>query len=201
MSDEPRRRIVIVRHAETEWSLSGQHTGRTDLALTEAGRRKAELLGPALDRFDFARAFTSPLRRASETSALSGLSGLAEEHDGLMEWDYGDYEGLTSAEIHEERPDWSLWLHGAPGGESPEEVTRRVDSLVDELRALDGDVVVFSHGHLSRALAVRWVGLPIEAGRLFRLDTGTVSTLSWKRRTRVIDRWNDDAHLREAGEA
>lgn len=201
MSTERRQRIVIVRHAETEWSLSGQHTGRTDIPLTEVGRQKAKILGPTLERYDFTRVLTSPLQRASETCVLAGLGDRAEEHDGLAEWDYGEYEGVTTAEIHEARPDWSLWLDGATGGESPDEVTRRVDPLVDELCKLDGDVVVFSHGHLSRALAVRWVGLPIEAGRLFRLDTGTISTLSWKRQTRVIDRWNDDAHLREAGEA
>lgn len=202
MSDEhPDQRIVLARHAETEWSLSGQHTGSTDLPLTETGRATAGLIGRRLRRERFDTVLTSPLKRAAETCRLAGYGDVAEVRDELREWDYGDYEGATTAEVREERLGWILWRDGAPGGETPAEVERRVDRLVDELRDLcegGGDTLVFSHGHLLRALAVRWVGLPIDAGRLLRLSTGTVSTLGWKRELRVIDVWNDGSHLQEA---
>lgn len=194
--DGLKQRIVIVRHAETEWSLNGRHTGSTDLPLTVSGRRKGGLLGPALAGFGFDRVWTSPLRRAVDTCRLAGLGGAAETRNDLMEWDYGDYEGITTAEIVETRPGWDLWRDGAAGGESPDDVARRVDPIVEELARLGGDAAIFSHGHLSRALAVRWIGLPTEAGRLFALGTGTISVLSWHRDVRVIARWNDDAHLR-----
>lgn len=190
-----KQQIVIVRHAETEWSLDGRHTGSTDLPLTASGLRKGELIGPALARFHFDRVWTSPLRRAAETCRLAGLGGAAETRDDLVEWDYGDYEGITTADIRETRPGWDLWRDGAAGGESPDDVARRVDPVVDELVRLGGDVAIFSHGHVSRALAVRWVGLPMDAGRVFALGTGTISVLSWHRDDRVIERWNDDSHL------
>ena len=187
---------MIIRHAETEWSLNGRHTGSTDLPLTESGRAKGQLIGPALAEFDFEQVWTSPLRRAADTCRLAGLGDIAQTRAELVEWDYGDYEGITTAEITAARPGWDLWRHGAPGGESPADVARRADSLVAELASMGGDVAVFSHGHFSRALAVRWVGLPIEAGRRFALGTGTISVLSWHRDVAVIARWNDGAHVR-----
>lgn len=190
------QQIVIVRHAETEWSLNGRHTGSTDLRLTDTGRLKGKRLGPALAGFHFDRVWTSPLRRAANTCRLAGLGDVAQTRRELLEWDYGEYEGVTTPDIVAERPGWDLWRDGAPGGESPDDVARRVDGLVDDLVRLGGDAAVFSHGHLSRALAVRWVGLPIDAGRLFALGTGTISILSWHRDDRVIARWNDDSHLR-----
>lgn len=194
----PEHQIVLVRHAETTWSLSGRHTGRTDLELTEEGRRKAAHIARCPRGRNFGQALTSPLRRAADTCAITGYAEAAQVRDDLMEWDYGDYEGLTTADIRQQHPGWVLWIHGAPGGESPEDVRRRVDAVVDDLCnrcESDDDVVVFSHGHLLRALAVRWVGLPIRTGRLLRLGTGTVSTLCWKREIRVIDVWNSASQL------
>lgn len=191
---------MLARHAETEWSLSGQHTGRTDLPLTEAGRAKAEMIGRGLDGETFARVLTSPLTRATETCHLAGYGEHAEPRDELLEWDYGDYEGVTTQAVHEQRPDWELWQHGTPGGESPEQVARRADRLVDELSSMsaeDGDVLVFGHGHQLRALAVRWIGLPIEAGRRLRFGTGAISGLGWMHENHVIDFWNDRTHLRD----
>lgn len=193
-----RQRIVIVRHAETEWSLNGRHTGTTDLPLTDSGQLKGDRIGSALSEFRFDLVWTSPLRRAMDTCRIAGLGDRAQTRRELVEWDYGEYEGITTAEIVERRPGWDLWLHGAPSGESPGDIANRVDPLVDELSRFSGDVAVFSHGHFSRALAVRWVGLPIEAGRLFGLGTGAISVLSWHRDVRVIERWNDDAHIRIA---
>lgn len=199
MTTHPEQRVVLVRHAETAWSLSGQHTGTTDLELTDEGRRKAELIAARLDGERFARVLTSPLRRAVETSRIVGYGDEVQVRDDLREWDYGDFEGKTTAEIREEQPGWVLWHDGAPGGETPEQVRPRVDRIVSELGdvcAEGGDALVFAHGHLLRALAVRWVGLPVGDGRLLRLSTGTVSTLGWKREIRVIDTWNDGSHLR-----
>lgn len=192
---QPAQDILLVRHAETEWSLSGRHTGRTDLPLTEEGRRKGERIAERLAGRDFDLVLTSPLERAAETCRIAGYGDVAVVRDELAEWDYGDHEGATTAEIREQDPGWVLWTHGAPGGESPDQVAARVDRIVDELLDAGDDVAVFAHGHLLRALAVRWIGLPIEAGRLFRLRTGTISRLGWKREIRVIDLWNDPSHL------
>lgn len=184
--------IVLVRHGETEWSRSGQHTGRTDIPLTEAGRHQAQLLGARLGRWGFVRVLTSPLRRALETCRLAGLGDRAEVRSDLVEWDYGAYEGRTTAEIRAERPGWSLWTDGTPGGESAADVGARVDPLVAELRASRGDVAVFSHGHVLRVLAARWLGLHPPEGRLFRLSTATISVLGYEREAPVIARWNED---------
>lgn len=189
-------RVVVVRHGETTWSATGRHTSRTDLPLTPAGSESAAALRAALATVTFARVFTSPLRRAAETCELVGLGALAEARSQLREWDYGDYEGLTTAEIRRSAPGWDLWTDGAPGGETPEDVRDRVDRSIREIRSIDGDVAVFSHGHLSRALAARWIGLPVAAGRSFLFTTAAIGVLGWDRGTPVIERWNDDSHLR-----
>lgn len=195
----PDPRIVIVRHAETSWSLTGRHTGRTDLPLTAAGRLKADLVGDVLAPETFEAVFTSPLQRATETCERAGLGERAEVRPELREWDYGDYEGVTTAEIRRSAPGWSLWIDGAPGGEGPEQVQARVDRLLVELRTIDGQVALFSHGHLSRALAVRWINLPIATGQSFLLATGAISVLAVDRGTPVIERWNDDRYLHRGG--
>ncbi len=191
----PNPRIVVVRHAETSWSLTGQHTGRTDLPLTAAGCHKAELVRGALATETFDAVFTSPLQRATETCKRAGLGARAEIRPELREWDYGDYEGITTIDVHRSAPAWSLWTDGAPGGEGPEQVRVRVDRLIEELRSIDGQVALFSHGHLSRALAVRWINLPIAAGQSLLLATGAISVLAVDRGTPVIARWNDDHYL------
>lgn len=182
--------IVLVRHGETEWSRTGRHTGRTDVALTSTGRRQAGEVAACLAGRRFARVLTSPLRRAADTCRLAGLYDTAEVRGVLAEWDYGAYEGRTTAEVRRERPGWSLWRDGAPQGETAAEVGARVDPLVAQLRAAAGDVAVFAHGHLLRVLAARWLGVAPADGRLFALSTATVSLLGWERETAVILRWN-----------
>jgi broad specificity phosphatase PhoE len=189
--------VVLVRHGETEWSRSGRHTGRTDVPLTEAGIRNAELLAPRLGRRRFAAVFTSPLSRASETCRLAGLGETAQVREELLEWDYGEYEGITTQEIRERRPGWLLWRDGSPNGEDARQVGSRVDRLIDEVRHLGGDAALFAHGHVLRVIAARWVGLPPEAGGLLALSTGTVSVLGYEREVAVIRLWNDSSHLSE----
>jgi broad specificity phosphatase PhoE len=182
--------IVLARHGETEWSRDRRHTGKTDIPLTENGRRQASLLRDTLAGRSFARVLSSPLSRALETARQAGLGDRAELVDDLVEWDYGEYEGITTAEIRTRRPDWNLWRDGCPGGEKAADVGRRVDRVLDSLAGLDGDVAVFAHGHVLRVLTARWLGLAPEAGALFKLDTGTLSALGYERETRVITRWN-----------
>jgi probable phosphoglycerate mutase len=182
--------LWLLRHGETEWSRSGRHTGRTDLPLTDAGRRAAQALAPVLARESFVLVLTSPLKRAQATCELAGLGDRAEADADLVEWNYGEYEGLTPAEIHERAPGWLLFTDGAPGGERPEDVGRRVDRAIARARAAPGNVAVFSHGHLLRVLAARWLGWPVAAGQHFLLDTGTVNVLSAYRRAPAIKRWN-----------
>jgi probable phosphoglycerate mutase len=182
--------LVLARHGETEWSRTGKHTGRTDVPLTEEGRVQAELLATSLAGIAFERVYTSPLSRAADTCRLAGLGEACEVRDELLEWDYGDYEGRTTAEIREERPDWLLWRDGCPAGESAAEVGARVDRLLAELDGVAGAVALFAHGHLLRVLAARWLGLPPEDGGLLRLDTATVSVLGWEREVAVVRRWN-----------
>jgi broad specificity phosphatase PhoE len=185
-----RPEVVLVRHGETEWSRAGKHTGRTDVPLTEAGVRDAAALGSALAARRFELVLTSPLSRASETCRLAGLGDVAVPSDDLLEWDYGAYEGRTTAEIRAERPGWSLWRHGVPGGETAEQVGERADRVVAKLRASDGDAAVFAHGHLLRVLAARWLGLDPAEGRLLALDTASLSVLGYERETAVIRLWN-----------
>ncbi len=183
--------IVLVRHAETEWSLTGRHTGRTDIPLTEQGRAAAAALAPRLRGRSFALVLVSPLRRARETCELCGLGAQARPLEQLLEWDYGDYEGLTTAEIHSTRPGWNLWRDGCPGGESAADVGARADSVIAEFEHADGDVAVFSHGHMLRVLGARWIALyPAEGGRL-GLSTGAICVLGHERSTRILARWND----------
>jgi broad specificity phosphatase PhoE len=189
---ERRPQVVLVRHGETEWTKTGQHTGTTDIDLTETGRRQAERLGTVLSGRHFATVLTSPLLRAAETCRLAGLADAAEVRDDLAEWDYGAYEGRTTRDIRAERPGWSLWDDGVPGGESADDVGQRADRLIAELRSLGGDVAVFSHGHLLRVMAARWVGLPPGGGKRLALHTATISVLGYERETRVLVHWNQD---------
>jgi broad specificity phosphatase PhoE len=182
--------ILLVRHGETEWSRDRKHTGRTDIPLTETGRREAVMLRDALAGRSFARVLSSPLSRALETCRRAGLGDRVELTDDLREWDYGEYEGITTAEIREQRPDWYLWRDGCPGGETAADVGRRADRAIASLSGVEGDVALFAHGHVLRVLTARWLGLGPEAGALFKLDTGTLSALGYERETRVITRWN-----------
>lgn len=186
------QQVFLVRHGETEWTLTGQQTGLTDIPLTDRGRAEAEALRAELSPRIFAAVLSSPLSRALETCRLACPGDQCETTEDLMEWDYGEYDGMTTPEIRDQRPKWSLWLDGAPGGETAAAVGVRVDRLIKEIRALDGDgdVAVFGHGHTLRVLGARWVGLPPVDGRLFALDPATISVLGYERETAVIRRWN-----------
>ena len=185
--------VVLVRHGQTEWSLSGQHTGTTDIPLTDQGRRDAEALGERLSEWQFSGVLTSPLARALETCRLAGLGDRAETTPDLREWDYGEYEGRRTDDIRKERPGWGIWLHGVPGGETVEDLGRRADRVLDEARSADGDVALFAHGHVLRIVGARWIGLPPDHGRLLALSTASISVLGWERETAVIERWNEMA--------
>jgi broad specificity phosphatase PhoE len=187
----PAQEVVLVRHGETEWSRSGQHTGRTDIPLTDEGRLQAEAVGAALRGRTFAIVLTSPLQRAAETCRIAGFGDVVSVRDDLREWDYGEYEGLKTVDIRRERPGWTLWYDGVPGGETAAEVAARADRVIAELRAADGDALVFAHGHFLRVLTARWLGLEPEAGRLFALDPATVSVLGYERETAVVRLWNE----------
>jgi probable phosphoglycerate mutase len=182
--------IVVVRHGETEWSASGRHTSRTDLPLTERGRERARRLRGVLADRSFALVLSSPLRRARETCELAGFGDVAVIDDDLHEWDYGEYEGLTTPQIREGRPDWSLWRDGCPGGESPEQVGQRADKVLSRLRDGGDDYLLFAHGHIIRVIAARWVGEPPAFGARLALSTGAVSTLGFERETEVVAEWN-----------
>jgi broad specificity phosphatase PhoE len=182
--------LLLARHGETEWSANGRHTGRTDLQLTERGRSRARGLAAPLGGRVFDLVLTSPLRRAVETCELAGLGDQAQVRDDLREWDYGAYEGVTTVEIHERRPDWSLWRDGCPDGETAADVGERADRVVAEIRAAGGDAVAFGHGHMLRVLTARWLGLPAEDGALFVLGTGALCALGYEHGTPVIVNWN-----------
>jgi broad specificity phosphatase PhoE len=187
--DEAGDEVWLVRHGETEWSRDGRHTSTTDLSLTDEGRRVAERLRGRLDHASFSLVLTSPRRRALDTARLTGHGEATIDVD-LAEWDYGDLEGLTTRQIRERYPDWSIWQGPVPGGESAAQVSDRLDRVVDRCRVADGHVLLFGHGHSLRALAARWLGLPVADGRLLKLDTATVSVLGWERETPVVLRWN-----------
>jgi len=182
--------LWLVRHGETEWSLSGQHTGRTELPLTRTGEQQAREIKKFLRGRRFGIVLTSPLLRATETCRLAGYGDNAIVDENLQEWDYGEYEGRTTPEIHEHRPGWSLWRDGVPGGESIEQVATRAQAVIDRALANSGDALLFAHGHLLRILACCWLGLPPEDGRLFSLGTAKVTTLGYEHQARVITRLN-----------
>ena len=190
-------RVLLVRHGATEWSTTGQHTGRTDIPLTVEGRRQAERLRVRLAREQFALVLVSPLQRARETAARAGFGAVAEVEPDLMEWDYGDYDSRTAAEIRQERPGWTPWHGGFPGGEALEQVAARAARVVArvQVQSVGGDVALFAHGHILRVIAACWLEQPpVEAARYY-LATASVSVLGWERETSVIDRWNESCHL------
>lgn len=189
--------VYLARHGETAWSLSGQHTGRTDLPLTERGEQNARSLGERLKGVTFAKVLTSPLQRASRTCQLAGFGAVAEADRDLPEWDYGQYEGKRTAEILAERPGWQLFRDGCPGGETPAEIGARADRVVSRIRAVQGNVVIFSSGHILRVLAARWLGLAPAGGKYFLLSTASVSILGYEhdQTEPVIRLWNDTSHL------
>ena len=187
----------LARHGETAWSLTGQHTGLTDLPLTERGERNARQLAERLKGLTFAKVWTSPLQRAARTCELAGFEAVAEVDRDLLEWNYGDYEGRRTAEIHAERPDWQLFRDGCPAGEAPDEVGARADRAVSRVRAVHGDVLLFSSGHFLRVLAARWLGVEPEAGRFFLLSTASLSALGYEHNLSqpVIRLWDDTRHV------
>jgi len=192
---EGRQQIWLVRHGETEWSKSGQHTGRTDIPLTETGRRQAEALGRHLGHRPFALVLTSPLARARETCKLAGYGDAAQASDDLLEWDYGVYEGRTTRDIQAEQPGWSIWTATIAKGEAVEHVGERVRRVIDRAAAAPGDVALFAHAHVLRILAACWLGLPPAGGRLLALGTAAISVLGHEHETRVISVWNQDWRL------
>jgi broad specificity phosphatase PhoE len=181
--------LWVIRHGETEWSRDGLHTSHTELELTTEGEEVARKLAERLKGVEFDLVLSSPRVRARRTAELAGFTDIHLEQD-LTEWDYGDYEGRTTPDIREEVPGWTVWTHPSPGGESAEQVSRRLDRVVAKVRAHGGRVLVFSHGHASRALAARWLDQPVEEGRLFKLDTATISVLGYERESPVVARWN-----------
>ena len=190
-------RLYLIRHGETEWSLSGRHTGRTDIPLTHNGENEARELGKRLRDIPFAYVLTSPLKRALQTCELVGLDKVPEMETDLVEWDYGDYEGKRSADIHNQRPDWNIHRDGCPGGEMPEQVSNRVDRLIARLRKLDGNIALFSHGHVTGVLAVRWIGLAVAEAQHFTLNTASLSIFTFDPHhpgVPVIALWNAVSH-------
>jgi broad specificity phosphatase PhoE len=192
--------IYLARHGETQWSLTGQHTGLTDLPLTKRGEDNAGALGKRLTGLEFAKVFTSPLQRATRTCELAGFGAVAEVDHNLLEWNYGQYEGLTTAQIHAARPDWQLFRDGCPGGESPEQVGARADAILDRVRPLGADVLLFSSGHFLRVFAARWLALGAVAGKYLLLSTASLSALGYENNqtSPVIRLWNDTKHVRAA---
>jgi broad specificity phosphatase PhoE len=195
---EPHPVIYLARHGETKWSLTGQHTGLTDLPLTKRGEQNGRALKKRLAGLKFALVLTSPLQRARRTCELAGFGGVAEVDHNLVEWDYGQYEGLTTAQIRAGRPEWHLFHDGCPGGESPEQVAARADRVLGRVRPLGADVLVFSSGHFLRVFAARWLALGAEAGKYLLLSTASVSALSYEnnRSAPVIELWNDTRHVK-----
>ena len=189
--------IYLARHGETVWSVTGQHTGVTDLPLTDRGERNAVRLGERLRGLVFTKVFTSPLRRAARTCELAGFGAVANVDRDLMEWNYGDYEGLRTVEIRAKRPDWHLFRDGCPNGESPVQIGARADRVVSRVRAIKGDVLLFSSGHFLRVFAARWLGLEPAAGKFLMLDTASLSALSYEHDLSqpAIRFWNDSRHV------
>jgi probable phosphoglycerate mutase len=188
-------RLWLVRHGETEWARLGRHTGHSDIPLTDAGRAQAEALRPRLAGVSFGAVVSSPLSRALDTARLAGFADRVAIDADLREWDYGDDEGRTTIEIRAERPGWTIWRNGIRGGEAIEAVAARADRVIARARALEGDTLVFAHGHVGRILGARWIGLPPSAGARLALATATISILGWEREAPVISRWNDGIDL------
>jgi probable phosphoglycerate mutase len=182
--------IYIARHGATEWSKSGQHTSSTDLPLLPEGEEQARALRPKLEGIEFALVLCSPLTRARETCELAGFGDVAEVTDDLVEWDYGEYEGLTTPHIREANPSWSLWRDGCPGGEFPPQIGRRVDRVLTRFAAVEGNGLVFAHGHVLRVFAARWLEMEVTAGARFKLEAGSLGILGHERDTTVIERWS-----------
>jgi probable phosphoglycerate mutase len=182
--------LFVIRHGETAWSLSGQHTGRTDIPLTEKGRRLASGMRPVLARESFALVLVSPMQRTRETCELAGLGDRAEVEPDLLEWNYGDYEGLTPSEVDKLAPGWLIFRDGCPGGETPEEVGVRADRVIARARTIGGDALLLGHGHVLRVLAARWLGLPTRAGQHFLLSTGALSVLGYYHEIPAVRIWN-----------
>jgi probable phosphoglycerate mutase len=189
--------IYLARHGETEWSISGQHTGLTDLPLTGRGERNALVLGRRLEGLKFTKVFTSPLQRATRTCELAGFAQMAEVDHDLVEWNYGEFEGRTSANIEKDNPGWQLFRDGCPGGESPQQVGARADRVVNRTRAIRGDVLIFSSGHFLRVFAARWLGIEPADGRFFTLNTASLSALGYEHSLSepVLRLWNDTRHV------
>jgi broad specificity phosphatase PhoE len=189
--------VYIARHGNTAWTFSGQHTGRTDLPLTPDGERNAQRLGERMKGMTFAKVYTSPLQRASRTCELAGFGAVAETDPDLVEWDYGKYEGLTSAQILEQNPNWDLFRDGCPGGESPQQIGERADRVVQSVRGIQGGVLLFSSGHITRVLTARWLGLAPDAARYFLLNPASLSALSYEHNLThpAIRLWNDDHYV------
>lgn len=189
--------VYLARHGETEWSSAGKHTGLTDVPLTEQGERSASAMQDRLNQLNFARVFTSPLQRVSRTCEIAGFGNRAQTDSDLVEWDYGDYEGLRTAEIHQHHPDWQLFFDGCPGGESPTDVAARADRFIQRVRAIGDDVLVFSSGHILRVFAARWLGLDAACGRFFMLSTASLSAVSYEHNFAdpAISLWNDTRHM------
>ena len=189
--------VYLARHGETDWSISGQHTGLTDLPLTARGERNAQRLGERLEGLTFTKVLTSPLKRAARTCELAGFGKVAQIEGDLIEWNYGEYEGRRSVEIHAERPEWKLFRDGCPGGETPGQVGARADRVIRQLRLVQGDTLLFSSGHFLRVLAARWLGLEPGAGRLFLLSTASLSALSYEHDLSepTIRLWDDSRHV------
>lgn len=190
MNKHSQQQVYLVRHGETKWSLSGQHTGITNIPLTENGREVAKLFEPRFAKIDFTLVLTSPLQRARATCELAGLGKHAEVDHDLMEWNYGEYEGLTTKQIQEKSPKWTLFYDGCPGGESPEQIAVRADRVIAKVRAAHGNVALFAHGHILRVLAARWIGFPASAGCHFMLDTATLSILTYYQDFPAVKQWN-----------
>ena len=188
------KQIYLVRHGETEWSKNGRHTGLTDIPLTENGVSQAKHLGQRIKGQPFDYVFASPLKRAYDTCCLCELEGQAKITDALLEWNYGDYEGKKTVDIHQTQVGWNIFEHGAPNGETTEDVTKRADDFIKELEALEGTIAVFSSGHFSRALTVRFLGFPILEGRHFMLSTASLSILSYEHGIPALQLWNDISH-------
>jgi probable phosphoglycerate mutase len=186
----PTQQVVLVRHGETEWSKDGRHTGTSDIPLTEHGRDQARRLKPELQHWQFALVLSSPLQRSVDTCRLAGYGDRVQLRPDLVEWDYGNYDGRTSKQIEAERPGWSLWRDGGPGGETAAEVGKRVDRVIAEVRRVQGNALLFAHGHVLRVLAARWLVQPPEDGRLYALDTAALSVLGYEHQDAVISRWN-----------